>query len=262
MYMIDIKRALNLNSILSVIALAAVASTGQAGPVGPLTTFTAGTPAKASDVNANFTTIVNTVNANDTRLTTVETNKQNVITGNCPAGSAIRAVAPNGTVTCQNSGGTVGFVSVAGITGVPQFSNTPTSVCDFVCQFVRSFFGGLPSAFGRYQSATGNTDVLLVPINLPHGATVTAFSFTCFRNTATNCGASLSRDDGNLIASITTVAQATTPQTASASSINTSPAGIALVNNTSFSYFVSMTIDGTAGADLVPIRATVTYTTP
>ena len=260
--MIDIKSAQKLNAVLAAIVFTAIAPAGQAGPVGPLTTFTAGTPAKASDVNANFTTIVNTVNANDTRLTTVETNKQNAVTGNCPAGSAIRVIAPNGTVTCQNSGGAVGFASVAGITGVPQFSNTPTSVCEFVCQFVRSFFGGLPSAYGRYQSATGNTDVLLVPINLPHGATVTAFSFKCFRNTATNCGASLSRDDGNLLASVTTVAQATTPQTASASSINTSPTGIATVDNVNFGYFVSMSIDGTAGADLVPIRATVTYLMP
>jgi hypothetical protein len=253
---------LTLNSVLSGLALAGFVSVGQAAPVGPLTTFTAGTPAKATEVNGNFTTIVNTVNAHDARLTTVETNKQNIVSGTCPAGSAIRAIAANGTVTCQNSGGTVGFVSVAAITGVPQNSATPTQVCDVICVIISGIFGG-NAAFGRFQSAVaGGPDLLLVPISLPHGATVTAFSFTCFRNTATNCGASLTRDDGNVIANVATVAQATTKQTASAPSIATSPTGIAQVDNSNFSYFVSMSIDGTAGLALTPIRATVTYTMP
>src|SRR5262249_13322146 len=66
--MIEIKKAPKVNFVLSSIVLAAAVSAAQAAPVGPLTTFSAGTPAKASEVNGNFTTIVNTVNANDARL--------------------------------------------------------------------------------------------------------------------------------------------------------------------------------------------------
>jgi hypothetical protein len=51
----------------------AVASLSHAGPVGPLTTFTAGTPAKASEVNGNFSVVSTAVNDNASRIITLET---------------------------------------------------------------------------------------------------------------------------------------------------------------------------------------------
>jgi hypothetical protein len=61
---------------LKVLVLAALSvlvnQAGHAGPVGPLTTFTAGTPAKASEVNGNFSAVSTAVNANDGRITTLE----------------------------------------------------------------------------------------------------------------------------------------------------------------------------------------------
>jgi hypothetical protein len=54
-------------------------------------TFAAGAPASAADVNTNFSATAAAVNG-----------KQNLVTGTCPAGQAIRIVNPNGTVTCQS----------------------------------------------------------------------------------------------------------------------------------------------------------------
>lgn len=54
-------------------------------------TFVSGTPASAADVNANFNATAAAVNS-----------KQDLVTGTCPPGQAIRAVNQNGTVTCQS----------------------------------------------------------------------------------------------------------------------------------------------------------------
>jgi hypothetical protein len=242
--MITFKNALNLMSLLSALMLAAAIPAALAAPVGPLTTFTAGTPAKASDVNGNFSTIVTTVNANDTRLTTVETNKQNAVTGNCAAGTAIRAIAANGTVTCQSAGGSIGITSVSSVVGVPIASTTPTNIS----------FG---SSWGRYQTS-GSSDYVVVPLVLPHGATITSVSFSCIRNNAATCQAYFARDDGNyLVQNLAIPAQAAAIQTATTTTI-VNP----VVDNQNFSYWVFMSVNGTATTGIVPIRASVTYTLP
>jgi hypothetical protein len=244
-----IKSTLNLSFVLPGLALAVFVSAGQAAPVGPLTTFTAGTPAKASEVNGNFTTIVNTVNANDSRLTTVETTKQSLVTGTCPTGSAIRAIAANGTVTCQSTGGNVGFVSVSSAAGVPSSSSVQTSLCIIFC-----------SAFGRYQTSPAGSGLIVVPIQLPHGATMTAFSYTCYCNDPAGSSAFILRDDSFLVnVSISTVS--TTIQTVTTTDFSGVAPGLTVVDN-HFSYAVLMFTDGTAQSNIIPVRATVTYTMP
>lgn len=57
-------------SVVAVAALAAVAA--RAAPITVPNTFTANTPAKAADVNANFTAVVSGVNGLDTRVSTLE----------------------------------------------------------------------------------------------------------------------------------------------------------------------------------------------
>jgi hypothetical protein len=256
--MAKIEKSATLKLILSGIVLATGIGSATAGPVGPLKTFSAGTPAKAADVNGNFTTIVNTVNANDARLTTVETNKQNIlIGGGCTTGSAIRAIAADGTVTCQSTGGNVGFASVNALVGVPESSATPTSL---------GFASGPNSTIvlGRFQTG-GSSDSLLVPIVLPQGATVTAFSFTCLQNTTTvSCTGSLFRDDIVQLASVSipSTSQSATVQTASTTTISSTPANAALVDNQNFAYFVLMSMNATNTSSIIPIRATVTYTLP
>src|SRR5260221_11801823 len=55
-------------------------------------TFVPGTPATADDVNQNFSATAAAVNS-----------KQNLVTGTCPAGQAVRTVNANGTVVCETS---------------------------------------------------------------------------------------------------------------------------------------------------------------
>jgi hypothetical protein len=247
--MAEIEKSATLKLILSGIALATGIGAANAAPVGPLKTFSAGTPAKAADVNGNFTTIVNTVNANDARLTTVETNKQNILAGGgCTTGSAIRTIAPNGTVTCQSTGGNVGFTSVSSAAGVPNASTVQTSLCIIFC-----------NAFGRFQTSAGSS-FLVVPIQLPHGATITAFSYSCFCNDAVGSTAFILRDD-NFIVNVAISTVSTTIQTATTTDFTGAPAGTTLVDG-HFSYSVLMSIDGTATSNIIPVRATVTYTMP
>jgi hypothetical protein len=55
-------------------------------------TFVSGTPATAADVNQNFSATATAVNS-----------KQNLVTGTCPAGQAVRTVNADGTVVCETS---------------------------------------------------------------------------------------------------------------------------------------------------------------
>lgn len=239
--------------VVASLAYVLAATSLQAAPVGQLTTFSAGTPARAADVNGNFSTIVTTVNANDARLTTVETNKQNVVTGSCPAGSAIRAVAADGTVTCQNAGGNVGFASVNAIVAVPIpfFAPTPTITGCLLC-----------TASGAFATSGSANGFIAAPIVLPQGATITSFSSSCVCNDAAGSSAFLVRDDVNILASTSITGVTTTVQTATTTTISTTPAGAPVVDNQNFAYFVIWSVNGTAGSAIQPVRATVTYTMP
>jgi hypothetical protein len=85
-------------------------------------TFVSGTPATAATVNENFSATATAVNS-----------KQDLVTGSCPAGSAIRAVNQNGTVVCQQLNFFGGDGSAGDLTVVASldWSSTPPANPNF-----------------------------------------------------------------------------------------------------------------------------------
>ncbi len=79
------------------IIVAFTTSAAWAGSVTIPKTFTSGTPAVATDVNANFSAVKTAVDGNAADIT----GKQNRVTGTCPAGQSIRTINENGTVDCE-----------------------------------------------------------------------------------------------------------------------------------------------------------------
>ncbi len=108
-----------MNQIIGVVVLSmGVLSSAVAGNVTIANTFSAGTPAKAAEVNTNFNDIAAQVNDNDARITSNTTNKQDRITGTCNSGYAIRSIAANGTVICELDDTGIGSITTgAGLTG-------------------------------------------------------------------------------------------------------------------------------------------------
>lgn len=123
--------------MLSVSMLLAVQASA-AGEVTGLTSFSAGTPARASEVNANFDAVEAAVDNNHARLTSVEAGKQNRVTETCAAGSAIRAINADGTVSCQastSSGGDItGVMAATGLSGGGAMGDVTLSVDTNVIQ--------------------------------------------------------------------------------------------------------------------------------
>jgi hypothetical protein len=101
--------------LYSVGSLAFASSLGVAQTFTVPNTFVSGTPATAADVNANFSATAAAVNG-----------KQNLVTGACPAGQAIRAVNADGSVVCQPLSFFGGDGSAGNLTvGTVSWSATP-----------------------------------------------------------------------------------------------------------------------------------------
>jgi hypothetical protein len=168
--------------------------------------------------------------------------KQARIHGTCAPGSAIRVIAEDGSVRCQIIGH--GVVSVSALTAVARLSSTVTEV------------GSVQGGVGRYQ-ADGEDDYLIAPVPLPDGATVTGFSYTFFDSSQTaDSEAFLYRSDDEPMASVKSTGTENTVR-----SLGTEQVRLRKVETSRYAYFVYFQVSTAARANLMPISASISYTT-
>ena len=169
--------------------------------------------------------------------------KQQRITGVCAPGSAIRIIAEDGSVRCQQL--PRGVVSVAAIAGVPRLSTTVTEAA------------GVPGGAGRYQSA-GEDDFIVVPIALPDGAVVSSMTYAFFDDDpAIDTAAYLYRSDDQPLASVVSAGAAPQVRTETTDRID-----LRKIDAARYAYFVYFQVSSRAGAGIVPISASVAYHLP
>lgn len=96
-----------MKNLFIVLSASLLTTSAIAGPLTIPHEFESGTPARASEVNENFDAVKVEVDDNNQRIDT----KQNIVSGTCAEGSAIRAIATDGSVECQSTS--------------PSISNTP-----------------------------------------------------------------------------------------------------------------------------------------
>ena len=169
--------------------------------------------------------------------------KQARITGTCAPGSAIRIIAADGTVRCQQL--PHGVLSVAAIGAVPRLSSAVTEVAV------------LPGGVGRYQSS-GEDDYLVAPISLPDGAIVTAMSYVFLDDDpVVDTAAFLYRSDDRPLASVTSAGAAGQVRIESTESID-----LRKIDATRYAYVVYFQMSAKAGSRILPISASVTYRLP
>lgn len=137
-------------------------------------------------------------------------------------------------------------VSVSSLGGIPRTSSVATEQ-GTTCS----------NGIGRYTTS-GTSEFLTVPIELPDGATITAFTAVICDNTSSYSGSMyLYRSDVVSIASTgTSVAEAST--TTFTKTTTTIGSGREVVDNSQYAYFLYMEINGSAGSALSPISGIVT----
>lgn len=210
-----------------------------AGPISGLTTFVPGTPATAADVNNNFTIIRNAGNDTDTRVTNVEANR------------------------VLKSGDTM-----SGNLTVPNLTYAVPKVAFWTVQgrgFIHDTGNGFANCFPDTLAWNGaGISTFRAPVNLPHGATITGFTFNYWKSSSAldNSTATLNRTGLPATGSVAAMAALTSSATGH-SSVTTNTVTTPVVDNQNFSYHLVVALGGTAGAhcvDAVTIR--YTYVNP
>jgi len=169
--------------------------------------------------------------------------RQARITGTCAPGSAIRIIAEDGSVRCQQL--PRGVVSVAAIGGMPRLAGTVTEAA------------GVPGGAGRYQKE-GEDDFLIVPISLPDGAIVTSMSyFFVDDDPAVDTVAYLYRSDDKPLASVSSAGAAPRIRAETTERID-----LKRIDAAHFGYFIYFQLSTRAGSGIMPISASVAYRLP
>jgi hypothetical protein len=151
--------------------------------------------------------------------------------------------------TSRSGPGNWKFVSVSSLGGTPRTSSTATAQTSAYCS----------NSIGRYATS-GTSEFLVVPIELPNGATIIALTAVICDNTSSH-GSSvyLYRSDAVSIAQTSTSVadESTNPFTKTTTSI---APGSEIVDNSKYSYYLYMEINGSvgAGSKLYPISGIVT----
>jgi hypothetical protein len=169
--------------------------------------------------------------------------RQARITGTCAPGSAIRIIAEDGSVRCQQL--PRGVLSVAAIGGMPRLATTVTEAA------------GVPGGAGRYQKE-GEDDFLVVPLSLPDGAIVTSMSYSFFDDDPSiDTTAYLYRSDDQPLASVSSAGAAPQIRVQTTERID-----LKKIDASRFGYFVYFQLSSKAGSGIVPISASVAYRLP
>src|SRR5882762_1811928 len=161
-------------NVLTTALFLVVSEAGHAGPVAPLTVFTAGTQAKAAEVNGNFNAVSAAVNNNDTRITTL----QSTVT---PAGNIV--LAPSTPTAGNILKGTAPFVH--------NFGNSNTFIGENAGNFTMTGAFNTASGFQALQANTTGSFNTASGVNALLGNTEGA------GNTASGTGALQSNTIGN-----------------------------------------------------------------
>ena len=229
------------------------ASTATATPSAPSTEYPGGHPIDAAQVATGtlqmqvmppeVTGALELHSAEIVKTAEVLASKQSRITGTCAPGSAIRVVGEDGTVVCQRL--PKGVASVAAVGGVPRLSSTGTVQ------------GTVAGGVGRYQTS-GEDDFLVVPVQLPDGALVTGFSYTFWDADEHVDGAAyLYRTDDTVLAGVLTQGARSEVRYAETDVVKERK-----VDASAYGYFVYFQLSREAGANLMPIAASVSYRLP
>jgi len=218
-------------------------ATTLASPVADLVTFTANNTAKSAEVNQNFTKLKDANNDNDTRITTNAGNittitsavstKQERVTDTCTVGQAIRAIAANGTVTCEVIAPVQTFSEYYAGSSFERVTNGSTTENN-VRRHAYEAYAWADIAGMQYMN---------LPLRLPQGATITGLTCYVYDNDATNdISAMNQRIMANALGTVSNwtdafnISAAATSGQSAAMISTVSPTGSLAVDNANFAY--------------------------